>query len=340
MQKSSLPRPPLELLDLATGYQRSKALFTFVELRVATLLAERGEALSLAEIARILGIHPLAVDRLLNVCVALDLLVRDQNGERYRNSALAEEFLVEGRPSYLGAQFLNYDRTSYPLWADLTTKLREWQPAKTDHEAPPPDDQGAESMSAQHNLALLVGHALGASYDFKQHRRMLDLGGSTAAMSIGVCSQYPHLRSTVVDFPLITREAREFIAAAGLTDRIKAEAGNFKEDDLPSGFDVALLANLLSVASERTNRQLFERIHQLLPAGGAIILSGWILNDDRTGPLIPLLFCLEDISWQAADVERTRSRYRGWLADAGFIEIEHREYCAPTSMIIGRKQSR
>ncbi|MEJ7615955.1 MAG: methyltransferase [Pyrinomonadaceae bacterium] len=338
MQKPSLPRPPLELLDLATGYQRSKALFTFVELRVATLLAYAPQALSHEELARILEVHPLAVDRLLNVCVALGLLERDQKGEGYRNSALAEEFLVEGRPTYLGAQLLNYDRTSYPLWADLTTKLREWRPAKTDDETPPADDQGAESMSAQHNLALLVGSALGASYDFSQHRRMLDLGGGTAAMSIGVCAQHAHLRSTVFDLPLITREASKFIAAAGLADQIKVEGGNFKEDDLPNEFDVALLANLLSVASERTNRQLFERIHRLLPAGGAIILSGWILNDDRTGPLIPLLFCLEDIGWQAADVERTRSRYQSWLADAGFVSLEHRAYCAPTSMIIGRKK--
>lgn len=338
MKTSSLPRPPIELLDLATGYQRSKTLFAFVELGVATLLARHGGLLPLAEIARILEIHPRAMDRLLNACVALGLLERRQGEEQYRNSALAETFLVAGEPSYLGDQFLNYDRTSYPLWTELTAKLREWQPSATDDDTPQVDDQGAESMSAQHNLALLVGSALGASYDFNEHQRLLDLGGGTAAMSIGICSSHPHLQSLVFDLPAVAGEARRFIRDAGLTERIAIAEGNFKEDALPGEFDVALLANLLSVAGEQTNRRLFKRLYELLPVGGAIILSGWILEDHRTGPLIPLLFCLEDINWQAPDVERTRSCYQNWLLEAGFVEIEHRNYCPPTSMIVGRKR--
>jgi hypothetical protein len=333
MNDQSLPLPPPELLELATAYQRSKVLFALVEMAVPTLLA--GRALPLHAIAQELKIHPIAADRFLNSGVALGLM--EKVGGEYRNSALAQEFLVKGKPAYLGDQFLKYDRTSYPIWSDLTSKLRGWKPGEARGYRQPPDDQGQESLRAQHNLSLLIGNALGKSFDFSTHNLMLDLGGGTGAMSIGICAVTPGLQSIVFELPGMSAIAESFVKQSGMSERVKVETGNFKEDSLPLGFDVALLANLLSVASEETNRHLLKKIYAVLPAGGVCILSGWILDDSRTSPLIPVLFCLEDISWDAPDVERTAAAYGKWLEEAGFTMIERINYCPPTSMIIGRK---
>jgi ribosomal protein L11 methylase PrmA len=101
-------------------------------------------------------------------------------------------------------------------------------------------------------------------------------------MSIGICRENSQLSATIFDLPQVTRAANKFIKESKLNQRIQVQAGNFKEDELPINFDVALLANLLSVASEEINRQLFKQIYEKLPVGGAIILSGWILDDART----------------------------------------------------------
>lgn len=334
MEKHTLPRPPLELLELANAYQRSKTLFALIEFQLPTLLARR--PLARAEIAGALALHPLAADSLVNACVALGLLERF--GEEYRNSPLAEEFLVQGKPGYLGDQFSSYDRTSYPLWGNLVQNLRQWRPGVNDEALPPEDDQGEAGMRDRHNLSLLLGNALGQAFDFSPFKQMLDLGGGTGAMSLGICAHHSKLRSLVFDLPQVAELARLYVAQSELAARIEIVAGNFKLDELPDGFDVALLANLLSVASEETNRKLFRRIYDRLPNDGAIILSGYILDDGRTAPLIPLLFCLQDINWQAPDVERDVSTYRSWLAAAGFVEIEHQAYCPPTSLLVGRKK--
>jgi len=89
MENESLPHPPVELLDLATGYQRSKTLFALVEFGLPTVLA--GRTLSLDQIARSLGIHQIAADRFLNACVALRLL--DRAGTNFSNTVLSETFL-------------------------------------------------------------------------------------------------------------------------------------------------------------------------------------------------------------------------------------------------------
>jgi 3-hydroxy-5-methyl-1-naphthoate 3-O-methyltransferase len=335
MENHTLPRPPLELLELANAYQRSKTLFALIEFQLPTLLARR--PLTLAEIAAALELHPLAADSFLNACIALGLIER--SGAEYRNSSLAKEFLAQGKLSYLGDQFMSYDRTSYPLWANLAQNLRQWQPGATDTDLPPDDDQGEAGMRDRHNLSLLIGNALGEAFDFSRFNRMLDLGGGTGAMSLSICAQHSNLRSLIFDLPQVARLAQEYVAESGLGDRIEVMSGNFKLDELPDNFDVALLANLLSVASEQTNRKLFERIYARLPVGGAIILSGYVLDDGRAGPLIPLLFCLQDINWQAPDVERDAATYGEWLAAAGFVEIEHRAFCPPTSLVVGRKRN-
>jgi 3-hydroxy-5-methyl-1-naphthoate 3-O-methyltransferase len=333
MERPRLPRPPSELLELATGYQRSKTLFALVDFGLPTLLARR--SLPLDEIARHLEVHPLAADRFLNACAALGLVERVD--DEYRNTALAERFLVRGKSAYLGDLFARYDRTSYFVWTDLAVRLRHWRPGATDETLPEEADQGGASMRAQHNLARLVGQALSESFDFSGHGVLLDLGGGSGAMALSVCEAHEHMRAIVFDLPAVTPVAREYVREAGLEARVRVEDGDFKADELPDGFDVALLANLLSVSSEETNRRVLATVFERLPEGGAVVLSGWVLDESREGPLVPVLFCLEDIIWQAPDVERSAPTYERWLAEAGFTAIETVAFSPPWTMIVGRK---
>jgi hypothetical protein len=88
------------------------------------------------------------------------------------------------------------------------------------------------------------------------------------------------------------------------------------------------------------NRALLARVFEYLPPGGRVVLSGWMLDDDGTGPLLPVLFCLEDIVLDAPDVERSLAQYVGWLARVGFQEIAHGTYFDPTRYITARKPGR
>jgi SAM-dependent methyltransferase len=325
---------PVALLELATGYQRSQVLFALVELAVPTLLS--GRAMKLDDLASALDLNHRAADMFLSACAALGLL--DCSADGFVNSPSTETFLVEGRDTYLGHLVSHYDRVSSVIWTSLASKLRNLQPDITDSDVFVDADQGAESMRAQHNLALLVGQALAARFDFGRHRCLLDLGCGTGAMTLAICEAFPGLRATMMDLPALAALTREYVQAAGLESRIDIVEGNFKEDAIPAGCDCAILANLLSVSSEETNRVLLGRLFDALPAGGAIVISGWILDEGRTSPLIPALFCLEDIIWKAPDVERTVSTYSRWLSDAGFSDFETLKFAPPWSALIGRKR--
>ena len=61
-----------EFLEIANGYQRSRVLFTLIELEVPTLL--KGKSFTAGQLAKRLKIHPLAMERFLNAGVSINIL--------------------------------------------------------------------------------------------------------------------------------------------------------------------------------------------------------------------------------------------------------------------------
>lgn len=333
MNKDLKIESPNELLELAIGYQKSQVLFSFVELEVPKILSKKSQTAK--KLAEKFAIDSLAMKRFLDACVVVGLLEREN--DFYKNTRLTEYFLVKGNEFYLGGQIARYKNRSYPLWKNLTDKLKNWKYGETNSETPEDEDQGADSMAEQHNLALLHGYALGKAFDFSNYKRVLDLGGGTGAMAIGLCESFENLAATVFDLPENVKKAEEFVLKNNLQNRIETVGGDIEKDDLPEDFDVALLANLVSVFDVETNKRLLAKIYKKLPPNGVCVISGWILDKDRLNPEVAVLFCLEDINWQSSDVERSFAVYRSWLAEAGFTGIEYKPYLSPTSIIFGFK---
>lgn len=324
---------PEAIMDVAAGYQKSQTLFSLVELEIPDLLSKK--KLKLEEIAENKKIHPLAMRRFLDVCVSLGLLKK--LGEKYANTEIAENFLVKSNEFYLGGQLKRYQNRSLPQWTDLTEHLKNWDYGESNQENPEDADQGAEAMEEQHRLALLHGFALAENFDFSKYEKILDLGGGTGATSIALCKKFPNLRSIVLDLPENVGIAQKFIKKAKLTKRIETIGADFKKDDLPDDFDGVILANFMSVSDAEENRKLLKKIYKKLPKQGVCLLSGWIVDDSKFSPLISVLFCLEDICWNAPDVERSENVYKNWLKNAGFRKIECRTYLEPTKMMFGFK---
>ncbi len=322
-----------ELLELMSAYQKSRVLFSFVELEISEILSEK--TLTASQLAQMKSIHPLAIERFLNACVAVGLLRKEKNG--YSNSEITESFLVKDKKFYLGGQVGRHQKRSSPVWAELTNSLKEWKYGDEGKTAPESDDQGAEAMTEQHNLALLHGFELATAFDFSRRKKILDLGGGTGAASIALCKSYPKLESIVFDLPENIEIAKKFVEKEKLSNRISLIGGDFKKNDLPDDFDAVLLANFMAVADAENNKNLLKEIYRKLPPDGVCILSGWIIDDSHLAPLLSVLFCLEDICWNAPDVERSEKVYSGWLKEAGFSRIKCETYLEPTKMLYGFK---
>ena len=92
------PITPEPIMRMANGLWFSQTLSAAVELELFTKIAKgintvKAMAASLATDRR-------PIEALLNACVALELLAKDD--QVYRNTELSDTFLVQGRPNYCG----------------------------------------------------------------------------------------------------------------------------------------------------------------------------------------------------------------------------------------------
>ena len=117
---SSQPDPSV-VLDLIQGFRLSKTMFTAVRLGVFDAL-ESGPQ-DVLQLATLLKLNAPALSRLLDGCVSLKLLERED--ETYRNTEAASTYLVQSSPETFQGYIVYSDESLFPLWSHLDDAVRE-----------------------------------------------------------------------------------------------------------------------------------------------------------------------------------------------------------------------
>ncbi|MFQ5663626.1 MAG: methyltransferase [Terriglobia bacterium] len=340
MEKPSEKLTAVPLMQLISGFWASKALAAAVGLDLFTKLSGRG--VDSQELTQLLGLHPRPAEMLLSACTALGLL--EKRNERYWNSALAEEFLVRGKPYYFGGVVRMLDRRLYLPWNRLsealkTNRAQTWgdQPGLFEAISANPEEQRIFT-EAMHSWSLQSGKAVAAAFDFSPYTQLLDVGGGSGAYCIEAACRYPHLRAVVFDLQAALEIAQEKIAQAGLSDRINTQAGDFFTEELPKGSDVMLVSMILHDWTSEKNRVILRKCFDALPSGGAVIVSELMMDDDKTGPVPAALMSLNMLI-ETEGRNYTWSEYIEWLEEVGFKQIQRVPVESPgaNGILIGHK---
>jgi acetylserotonin N-methyltransferase len=327
------PTPVLELID---AFRRSKTMFTAVSLGVFEAL--RGAPADSSRLAARLGTDAGALERLLDACVGMDLL-RKQDGA-YAIEPVAETYLCDGSPYSMTGYVRYSDEALYPMWGRLEDAVREgshrwtqtfgWEGSLFDHFFKTEERQ-RRFLRGMHGFGQLSSPAVVAAFDLSRFRRLVDLGGATGHLAIAACERYPRLRAAVFDLPRVMGMARECVDASAARERMECLAGDFFSDALPEA-DLYTLGRVLHDWPEDRIRQLLSKIYEALPAGGALLVAEKLLEEDRSGPIsvhlqsLNMLICTEG-------KERTLAEYTALLRAAGFASVEGR--CTGTPLDAG-----
>src|SRR4051794_35120477 len=231
---------PAPVLDLIEAFRRSKAMFTAVRLRVFDLLAQNSQ--SAEELAATLNVNAAALTRLLDGCIALGLLQREDG--KYQNAPVAARYLAADSPDTLANYVVYSDQSLYQLWAHLDDAVREgtnrWAQAFGSRDALfdhyfRDDAATAAFLGGMHGFGQIASPLIVRAFDLSRFQHLVDLGGATGHLAIAACETYPNLRATVLDLPRVERFAREHIARSSVANRIEAVAGDFFAGDLVEG---------------------------------------------------------------------------------------------------------
>jgi hypothetical protein len=304
-----------QLREMAQGFRQAQILLTCLDLGVFEALD--GRRATASEVATAVGADARGVGLLLNAASALELLEKREG--RFANTALAETCLTPGRPGTMAAS-LRLQRAFYRRWGRLADAVRSGQRPEEDRHDEQADDWVRNFVYGLYNMARLAAPVVAEALILPQDRplRVIDVGGCHAAYSLALARRHPLLTATVFELPAVVPFAHEIIAQAGLADRVTVQAGDFQQEGLGHGYDVALVFGVLNGEPPERRPALIRKVYDCLSPGGWIVLRDFVLDPDRARPPEAAIFALQMLLATEAGGLDTSDDWAHWLVEAGF----------------------
>ena len=310
-----------EVSDIAFGFMGSKALFAALHYGVFTHLS--GGALTAEALGDRAGLPAERARTLLTALAALKL-VSVEDG-RFANSPAAEAFLVKGAKYDFGDYLrLQVDRQMYRLLDQIEPALADRLPedATGSYADWFSDPEEARLYSrSQHAGSLGPARGLAKLVDLSGARTLLDVGGGTGAFAITLCKAYPELTATIVEFPTVAAVGREYVAEAGLSDRIVYVEGDGLEAAWPEGRDAVLMSYLFSGVPGAAHPRLMERAFAHLAPGGRYMVHDFVVTAERDGPKLAALWQLQHTAFTPTARSLDSETLRREMTAAGFGNV-------------------
>ena len=321
---------PASIRELASSFQMSRILLTAIELDIFTILDKH--MLPSAEVAKRIEADERSTDRLMNALVALGFL-RKVHG-KYYNTEGASQFLVKGKPEFLGGLF--HTNELWKRWSTLTQAVKKGKSVYDGKDAA--DDATESFIAAMHYRAVKEAKIISLMLDLNGVKKMLDIGGGSGAFSMQFIEKNQDMNAVVFDLPYVIPLTKKYVEAFPLKERISYISGDYLENDFGNDYDLIFLSAIVHINSFDENKRLIKKCYDALNPGGQIIIKDWVMNDDRTSPASGAYFALNMLVGTRSGDTYTESEMKDWLLSAGIKKIEKKPTSFGSSLIIGWKE--
>ncbi|MGR8930377.1 MAG: methyltransferase [Gammaproteobacteria bacterium] len=316
---------PSAIMSLATAYWNSQIFLTAHRIGLFALLAKTAKTSD--QIATALNTKGRPTALLLNACVALGLLEKDS--ESYKNAPSTEFFLVPGSPAFMG-NAISYSDDLYETWGKLEQCLREDKPM-----LPPAEYLGSDVEKTRHfvygmhNRAMGTASALVNLVDLGGRRQLLDVGGGPGTYSCMFAGCYPELKSKVLDLPGVVAHANDIINSMGKQHQVSTLPGDYHTTEFPGGNEVVLISGVFHRESEEDCRKLIDKAADSLNNDGMLIISDVFADMGCCSPLFATLFGMNMALTAEHGCVHADADVMKWMADAGFVGLETKNFPPP-----------
>lgn len=299
------------------GYIVSQAIFAVTELKVVESLGE--EAVPAAELARRVGADPDALHRFLRVLTAEGLFVEQPAGT-FAVTPLGA-LLHRDAPGSLHHLASLMAGEAYQAWTAAGHSLRTGRAAfDTVFGKPMFDwlgDHPAELAAFNEGQAGLVTLRLLPllDRDWSGVGTVVDVGGGNGTLLGTLLSRHRELRGVLFDLPKVADEALSGLGGGELRERCRVVGGDFF-DEVPSGGDVYVLAQILHDWSDDRAVEILRSCHRAMGPGARLLILEQVIPDDSRPHPAKLL----DLHMLVllGGRERSESSWRRLLTESGF----------------------
>ena len=322
-----------EILGTARAFQPGCVITAAAELDVFTAL--RNGPMTAQALAAELGADPRATTVLLDALTSLELLTKQD--DNYSVAADVAELLSETSPKNV-LPMVRHIGVYLRRWAQLAKVVKFGRPAERIPGILGEAGETAAFIGAMDNISRPIAAEIVGRLQPLNFTHLLDVGGASGTWTIAFLKVAPRAKATIFDLPAVIPMAGKRIAEAGLTDRVRLVAGDFYENNLPAGADLAWLGAIAHQNSREQNRNLFAKVHAALRKNGTIVIRDIIMEPSHTAPAAGALFAVNMLVGTSAGGTYSFDEYTEDLTAAGFADVTlvHRDE-AMNSLMRARK---
>jgi SAM-dependent methyltransferase/predicted transcriptional regulator len=299
------------------SFMKSRIILSAAELDFFTILDTN--FLSAKELSDRLGLNHRATTRILDCLVTYDLIEK-KNG-RYRTTANGSNLSALHSESIL--PMVKHMNAIWKNWSCLTECIKM---GSNPHLKSVVDSQSEEDrqsfIGAMHVAARNLSRKIANTYALSSFNKLLDIGGGSGAYIIAFLQKNLQLKAIIFDLEGVIPIAQEKIKEENLQDRVSLVTGDFYQDELPTGCDIALLSAIIHQNSPNQNYELYQKIYRALDPAGVLLIRDHIMGNSRTKPPAGALFAINMLVNTPAGDTYTFGEVKDALEMVGFIDVQ------------------
>jgi SAM-dependent methyltransferase len=327
---------PERIMQMAWGY--APALILEAAVKHHLFDAVDGGAKTLEQIAEETGASQRGLRAVLNALVGFGFLAKENS--EYSLTPESETFLVSTKPAYIGGFLRHTSSQLLPPWMQLTEVVQTGKPVNSvnlEGEGTQFFQQFVEDLyPTGYAPACVLAQALGIP-QVQSRIRVLDLAAGSGVWSIALAQQSPQVQVTAVDWSGIIPVTRRTVEKHGLSERYSYIEGDLQEADFGSDYNVATLGHILHSEGEARSRALLQKTFEALAPGGTIAIAEFLVNDDRNGPPMGLVFAVNMLVNTEQGDAFSFEEISSWLHEAGFENVRTLDAPGPSPLILADK---
>ena len=338
MSASSNPAVrPDRIMEMIWGYAPPLILATAVHAKVFDSL-EAGPK-SVEELAQASGNSVRGLRSIMNALVGFNFLAKHSDGH-YGLTPESAAYLVSGKQGYLG-KFVEFSALSMmQTWLPLPEIVRTGKPNVAINQQDSGESFFQELVEPIFGMSYpatqVAGKALGLA-NANSPVKVLDIGAGSGVWGIGLAQQSPQVSVTAQDLQGVLDVTKSMVDRFQLAGRFRYLAGDFQTVDLGTGYNLATLGHILHMLSVDDCRQLLKKAAAALAPKGTVVISEFLVKDDRTGPPMGLIFAVNMLAHTENGDTYSFEQISGWLKEAGLVNTRKIEPGGPVGLVLADK---
>jgi hypothetical protein len=324
-KRSTSPGPSIDpfqdLMKAASGYVVSSALWVAAELKIADLLTDGPQSISV--LSRTSGANEDALYRLLRLLAMVGIFEEPEPGV-FTLTPSGELLCSDRKDSQRNAVIWICDPFHLNVFADLMHSIRTGKPAIEKVTGKSIFDfftsnpvENSRFNAAMTTISSGLMPAVLEAYDFSSFHTIVDIAGGHGYVICEILRRYPKLNGILFDLEHVVSGGEHRICKLALENRCRTAAGNFFES-VPEGGDAYMMKYIIHDWDDEKAFTILRNCRNALknkPGGKLILLEAVMPSGGE--PHYSKILDLEMLVFPGGR-ERTEDEFRDLLSRAGF----------------------